>query len=212
MEETCRWVDNAVRGWEQGRDPESLGLSLVLVHTRQCGRCRALYGPLLPLLRRDAGEHVRRDLTRTVPSAGFTNAVMGRLAREPSPAARSRSRRVVRAALPIAATIVLLVGVGAGAARYFSPPRKPEVLVHFTLQAPAASQVSLAGDFNGWQPGVLNLKRSAATGVWEITVPLRKGSLYTYNFLIDGQRWVPDPSSRAQVDDGFGGLSSVLRL
>ena len=50
------------------------------------------------------------------------------------------------------------------------------------------------------------------SGTWEITIPLRKGSMYTYDFLVDGQRWIPDPGSRTQVDDGFGGLSSVLRL
>jgi 1,4-alpha-glucan branching enzyme len=118
----------------------------------------------------------------------------------------------MRKALPIAAAAVLAAGVGAGVVALRAPKPAAEVLVRFSIQAPGASRVSLAGDFNGWQPGVLSLTPGRQKGTWEITIPLHKGSVYTYNFLIDGERWVPDPGSRTRVDDGFGGLSSVLRL
>jgi len=36
--------------------------------------------------------------------------------------------------------------------------------------------------------------------------------VYTYNFLLNGRRWIADPSSLRHVDDGFGGTSSVLDL
>ncbi len=87
-----------------------------------------------------------------------------------------------------------------------------EQVVHFELVAPEAKSVFLVGDFNDWRPGGLKLMESKGSGAWQITVRLKKGVAYRYNFLIDGTRWEPDPSSPLQVDDGFGGKSSVLRL
>jgi hypothetical protein len=49
-------------------------------------------------------------------------------------------------------------------------------------------------------------------GVWQVDVRLKRDSINTYNFVIDGKQWIADPRSQAQVDDGFGGKTSVLRL
>ncbi|HVO40164.1 MAG TPA: isoamylase early set domain-containing protein [Spirochaetia bacterium] len=212
MDETCREIDEAVQRWEREADADADDLSRIVAHTRQCARCRARHGALLPLLRRDTGEPVRRDPGVVVPSAGFTDGVMERIAAEHPPRLRSPSRTFLTRVLPIAAAALLAAGIGAGVAVLRAPKPEAEVLVRFTIQAPAASRVSLAGDFNGWQPGVLSLTPSREKGTWEITIPLRRGSVYTYDFVIDGEHWVADPGSRAQVDDGFGGLSSVLRL
>lgn len=82
-------------------------------------------------------------------------------------------------------------------------------LVRFVLVQPGAQQVSLVGDFNGWSREAMPLQ--AADGVtWTLSVPLAPGR-YEYAFVVDGQRWVADPSARA-VRDEFGGESSVLRL
>jgi len=83
--------------------------------------------------------------------------------------------------------------------------------VRFVLVAPEASSVWLAADFNGWSPNGYELKRSS-NGAWEIRVPLKKGKAYAYNFIIDGERWIADPSSPSRLDDGFGGSSSSLSL
>jgi hypothetical protein len=211
MDETCRKIDEAVQRWERDADADADDLSRIIAHTRQCERCRARHGALLPLLRRDAGEHVRRDRGVVVPSADFTNGVMERIAGEHPPRLRSPSRTFLTRVLPIAAAAVLAAGIGAGVT-VLRAPKPAEVLVRFSIQAPGASRVSLAGDFNGWQPGIFSLAPSRDKGTWEITIPLRRGSVYTYDFVIDGEHWVPDPGSRTQVDDGFGGLSSVLRL
>ncbi|MDX9897573.1 MAG: isoamylase early set domain-containing protein [Spirochaetia bacterium] len=85
------------------------------------------------------------------------------------------------------------------------------VEVRFVLAAPEARSVTLAADFNGWSPGGYELTRGV-DGTWEITVPLRKGRSYAYNFIIDGERWIPDPASSIRLDDGFGGASSSLVL
>jgi hypothetical protein len=82
------------------------------------------------------------------------------------------------------------------------------VLVQFQLDAPRATRVVLAGDFTGWQPSH-ELSRTAA-GVWTVVVPLEPG-VHEYAFLIDGERWVPDPEAPA-VADGFGGLNSRVSV
>lgn len=82
------------------------------------------------------------------------------------------------------------------------------VYVHFSLSAPAAHNVSLAGSFNNWDAAGLSLHR-AADGGWEATIALPVGE-HRYQFVVDGRRWVPDPAAQAQVDDGFGGTNSVI--
>ena len=43
--------------------------------------------------------------------------------------------------------------------------------VHFAVWAPNAKQVSVLGDFNGWNPRSNALVSRGATGVWEGFVP-----------------------------------------
>jgi hypothetical protein len=83
------------------------------------------------------------------------------------------------------------------------------VLVRFELRAPEARQVTVAGSFTGWDEPGIPLSLNPATGLWTVTVPLRPGQ-YEYLFRVDGERWVPDPSAHAQVDDGFGQENSVI--
>ncbi len=82
------------------------------------------------------------------------------------------------------------------------------IYVHFSLSAPQARAVSVAGSFNGWDAASLPLRR-AADGSWEATVPLPVGE-HRYEFVVDGQRWIPDPRAQSQADDGFGGTNSVI--
>jgi 1,4-alpha-glucan branching enzyme len=83
-----------------------------------------------------------------------------------------------------------------------------EVLVQFRLDAPQAQVVTLAGDFTGWQQAH-PLKRSEP-GVWTVVVPLEPG-VHDYAFIVDGERWMPDPMAPA-VSDGFGGLNSRISV
>jgi len=84
----------------------------------------------------------------------------------------------------------------------------PKLLVQFRLQAADASTVRLAGSFSNWQPQY-DLHQTSP-GIWTITLPLPRG-VYDYSFVIDGQRWVPDPYAQA-VDDGFGGTNSRIAI
>ncbi len=69
--------------------------------------------------------------------------------------------------------------------------------------------VTVAGDFNGWQPEGLPLIQRE--GVWTIDLALPPG-IYEYMFVVDGQQWVTDPLARATRDDGYGGENAILDL
>jgi hypothetical protein len=115
--------------------------------------------------------------------------------------------------LAAAATIAALVLVPALGRRTGAPLAEgaapaSTVFVQFRLMADDARNVALAGSFSEWRPEV-NLQR-APDGVWTVLVPLTPG-VHDYAFIVDGQRWVPDPYA-PQVDDGFGGTNSRLTL
>ncbi|MBW3571264.1 MAG: glycogen-binding domain-containing protein [Gemmatimonadetes bacterium] len=83
------------------------------------------------------------------------------------------------------------------------------VYVQFRLESPQARQVALAGTFTGWQPTLQLQEREP--GVWTALVPLEPG-VHDYVFVVDGERWVPDPNAPQQVDDSFGGTNSRISL
>ena len=93
-------------------------------------------------------------------------------------------------------------------ARATSAQSASQVLIQFHLDAPAAQQVALAGDFTGWQP-TYALTRSD-NGSWTIVVPMSPG-VHEYAFIIDGERWIADPMAPA-VEDGFGGQNSKIAV
>lgn len=113
-----------------------------------------------------------------------------------------------RPAYGLAAAAILAVTLVVGRETAPAPAASQQVLTQFLLDAPNAEQVMLAGDFTDWQPAHA-LTRTAA-GVWTVVVPLNPG-VHSYAFVIDGERWVPDPGAPA-VDDGFGGLNSRLAV
>jgi len=84
-----------------------------------------------------------------------------------------------------------------------APARKR---VSFGLHAPDAQSVSLAGDFNGWDPSDRPLKRDAS-GEWKTTLTLPTGE-YQYRFVVDGD-WVDDPQCDRRAPNSFGSLNCV---
>lgn len=84
-------------------------------------------------------------------------------------------------------------------------------LVQFMLVAPNASSVSVVGDFNDWDPAATPLREAADAGVWTITVPLSAGR-HQYVFMVDGNRWTPDPAAPVAIEDGFGMPNSVITV
>ncbi|RMG81799.1 MAG: hypothetical protein D6707_04170 [Bacteroidetes bacterium] len=82
--------------------------------------------------------------------------------------------------------------------------------VIFSIYAPDATIVSIAGNFNGWNPQVNEMKKND-NGVWSIALPFKPGKAYYYKFVVDGY-WVADPDNPNTVPDGFGGKNSVFKM
>jgi len=84
------------------------------------------------------------------------------------------------------------------------------VYVQFSLEAPDAASVALAGDFNDWQPE-LELADPDGDGIWSGRMLLAPG-VHKYMFVINGTEWVTDPRAEQYVEDGFGNRNSVLAI
>jgi len=117
-----------------------------------------------------------------------------------------------RKRLPLLAAAALVIALASSLITLAVVDRAGLVEVRFVLAAADADSVALVADFNGWSPQGYVLQKVGDGDEWEIVVTLRKGRSYAYNFIIDGERWVPDPSAPALLDDGFGGFMSSLSL
>jgi chromosome partitioning protein len=80
--------------------------------------------------------------------------------------------------------------------------------VTFTIEAPGAEHVLLAGDFNDWNTDGSEMEPS--DGVWTKVMKLLPGR-YRYRYVVDG-RWKTDPSNSAVEPNPYGGHDSVLIL
>ena len=85
-----------------------------------------------------------------------------------------------------------------------------EILVEFSLEAPGATTVAVAGDFSGWESDFV-LDDADGDGIWTGRIPITPG-LHKYMFVIDGTDWVTDPRAQRYSDDGFGNRNAVLAV
>ena len=70
-------------------------------------------------------------------------------------------------------------------------PRVENNKVIFSIKAPDASVVTIAGNFNGWNPQVTALSH-LTNQVWSIALPFKPGKKYYYKYVVDGY-WIADP-------------------
>lgn len=114
-------------------------------------------------------------------------------------------------------TIALLSACGSGfnlnRANGVRGPLAPRAVTNgmfFQVKAPAATQVMIAGDFNGWSPLSTPMLKDA-DGVWSIILPLTSGRRYLYMFVIDNY-WVADPDNPVTEPTKQGGVRSVITV
>ena len=81
--------------------------------------------------------------------------------------------------------------------------------VDFSFSAPYAESVSIAGDFNDWDPMSHPMKKDKK-GDWKVSINLDHGT-YQYNFYVDGE-WQNDPNCTEYVENPFGTLNCVKRV
>jgi hypothetical protein len=73
-----------------------------------------------------------------------------------------------------------------------------------------ASDVKIAGTFNGWRPDENVVTHREEDGTWQKIVYLSPGS-YEYRLVVDGD-WETDPNNEARVSNEFGGFNSVIHV
>lgn len=78
--------------------------------------------------------------------------------------------------------------------------------VEFRLYRPTAQFVSVAGEFNGWNPHASPMRREEG-GYWSCTLELPPGS-YQFRYFLDGG-WVVDGAAFGLQPGPFGWNSVV---
>jgi 1,4-alpha-glucan branching enzyme len=79
--------------------------------------------------------------------------------------------------------------------------------VTFSLLAPEANRVSVAGEFNDWNPSNHPMKKDKK-GLWKVSVSLSPAT-YQYRFFVDGV-WENDPTCACLTENPFGTLNCVV--
>ncbi len=91
----------------------------------------------------------------------------------------------------------------------YSPPRIANGHLIFVYHDDTAQTVFLTGDFNGWNDRQIQLSRDQQ-GLWRTEMTTPPAGHYQYKFVVDGSRWLEDPSNGMKLPDNYGGLNSVL--
>ena len=86
---------------------------------------------------------------------------------------------------------------------------KPTCEVTFQLPKQIeAKQVSVAGEFNNWDPTANPLKK--VKGVWKTTLKLEQGHEYQYRYFVNGDQWLNDYDADKYVPNHIDGDNSVV--
>lgn len=128
-------------------------------------------------------------------------------------AVRPRTVRVSPLAGGLAAAamaLLLLLPFGLREDTPAVPSPETQIYVQFTLEAPDASSVAVAGDFNEWEAEYV-LSDVDGNGTWTGRVPVGPG-LHEYMFVVDGSEWTTDPHADRYAEDGFGNRNAVLAV
>lgn len=81
--------------------------------------------------------------------------------------------------------------------------------VRFQFFDPDATNVTIAGTFNDWQPDAKPM-HPLGGGRWLKETVLSPGT-YEYRLIVDGQ-WRPDPAAEESVPNPYGGRNSILNV
>lgn len=90
--------------------------------------------------------------------------------------------------------------------------RSPQLLpdgILYILEDDDATRVEVLGSWDDWKsPGLMATE--TAVGRWIVVQDMLPAGVYSYKFLVDGHRWLPDPSNRRRASDGASESNSVL--
>jgi len=81
--------------------------------------------------------------------------------------------------------------------------------VVFSVTAPEAKEVYVAGDFNGWKMDSMS-KMDQDKGIWRKKMALTTGR-YHYRFIIDG-KWIEDANNPVNEVNPYGSIDSLIEV
>lgn len=76
----------------------------------------------------------------------------------------------------------------------------------FSIDAPGALRVQLAGNFTRWEMYAISMSRGQ-DGIWRCKVDLAPGT-YHYRFIVDGE-WRDDPECTVRIPNQFGTANMI---
>jgi chromosome partitioning protein len=88
--------------------------------------------------------------------------------------------------------------------------QKTEDGVLFVTEAPQATRVSVAGDFNDWSPDATPMLPNGSGSCFRAKLDLPPGR-YRYRYVVDGE-WKPDPHNEHTEYNPFGEVDSVVEI
>ncbi|GAB4117581.1 MAG: hypothetical protein Kow00103_14370 [Candidatus Caldatribacteriota bacterium] len=191
-------------------------------HLCSCPHCQQEYQRLQKLI------SSLRSLTPQQASADFTDKVMAKIAQEKieiNPSFWKEIKRKIAVPLPslpsfriIGVSAALLVVFLFFAFNFIFKPGELTPLcsaeVEFSLRVADNQKIqtiAIAGDFNNWNPQANILQDSDGDGIWTTTLKLPPGR-YEYMFVLNGEKWLPDPNALRYVKDGFGNRNAILEV
>jgi hypothetical protein len=194
----CDEAKRLIGVWSAGAEIDRRSSQSLEEHVLGCPSCRPSYADVLPFILRDA------SLISTVEAAAGA---------ESSPDLNDKGHKAGQTRRILILAIVSALALATAAIAVVLGFRaRNRIDVAFSLVAPDAVSVKLVGDFEGWNSKGIPLSDDDGDGTWTLSLPLRKGKTYHYNFLLNEERLIADPASTLRVPDGFGGESSVLRV
>lgn len=121
------------------------------------------------------------------------------------------SFRILGAATAATAIFVFFIFAFVLNTPVISPICSAEVKFSLKLNDTQAHIVAIAGDFNDWNPQANLLEDQNGDGIWTGTLKLEPGK-YEYMFVLDGEKWLPDPNALRYAKDGFGNKNAILEI
>lgn len=178
------------------RDPRDLPLDLREAYARLNAATQMLKAtPLVSVAARVMAE-IRRNPVR-VEHEGPARRLIHWLGGGRAVTVRLRPVWTLALAAGLAAVLVVQWPTGG------PTPGVAQGIARFVGHFPGARSVEVVGSFNDWSLGMLHLNDNDGNGIWHADAVLPAGQ-HEYMFVVDGERWVPDPLAGRYVDDGFG--------
>ena len=186
-------------------------------HLKSCSTCNKEYQSLKEIIT------FLNSLSTQPAPADFTQSIMAKISQKEMQIQTSWIDRIKRQ-ISIPRLSFRLVGAATAATLIvffaftfiFNTPDtslicSAEVQFSLKINDSKAHTVAIAGDFNGWNPQAIILEDPEGDGIWTGTLKLEPGR-YEYMFVLDGEKWLPDPNALRYVKDGFGNKNAILEI